>query len=289
MPPAKTLVITHDHCALHSTKTASPERPKRLKWVMNALEILSRDLERELKASPLEIRNVQTSEPMLAALAEELVRLADSGGPSPGGSFGRNMLRSVSVGYLEEKILPAVKAVHTKGYIERLASTCVSLQDKADNAKAEIDGDTVVSASSLSAALCAVLSCCYAVDNVCDAALPYKNAFAVIRPPGHHAGADGATVGPSHFAQASSAAANNARPVASISMAPPPPAFAFTREVVPCDGLDCSQGFCLLNNAAIAARHALVRRMMQRRRQPPSLSQTLRGRTPPRAGAPPGG
>ena len=27
---------------------------------------------------------------------------------------------------------------------------------------------------------------------------------------------------------------------------------------MPCDGLDCSQGFCLLNNAAIAARHALL-------------------------------
>ena len=28
--------------------------------------------------------------------------------------------------------------------------------------------------------------------------------------------------------------------------------------MLPCDGLDCSQGFCLLNNAAIAARHALL-------------------------------
>ena len=127
MPPAKTLVITHDHCALHSTKTASPERPKRLKWVMNALEILSRDLERELKASPLEIRNVQTSEPMLAALAEELVRLADSGGPSPGGSFGRNMLRSVSVGYLEEKILPAQKYMNLMGLSEKAAKKAKKL------------------------------------------------------------------------------------------------------------------------------------------------------------------
>ena len=35
--------------------------------------------------------------------------------------------RTASVGYLEEKIIPAVKAVHTPAYLERLASTCVSL------------------------------------------------------------------------------------------------------------------------------------------------------------------
>ena len=39
----------------------------------------------------------------------------------------------------------------------------------------------------------------------------------------------------------------------------PPEAFRFAHEEVkPCDGVDCSQGFCLLNNAAIAARHALL-------------------------------
>ena len=252
----RTLVITHDHCALHNTRMVSPERPKRLKWVMSALELLSRDIQRDLKDTPSRSAMWRLQRRCWAP-AEELVRLAHSGGgPSP--ATATSLMRSDSVGYLEEKILPAVKAVHTRGYIERLASTCVSLRDKADGAKAERDDDTVVSASSLSAALCAILSCCYAIDSVCDAALPYTNAFAVIRPPGHHAGADGATVGPQHFAEASSAAAHNARPVASISMAPPPPAFAFTQEPVPCDGLDCSQGFCLLNNAAIAARHALV-------------------------------
>ena len=65
------------------------------------------------------------------------------------------------------------------------------------------------------------------------------------------------------FAQVSTAAAHNAMPAASVRppMAPPPPvpAFAFTAEPpAPCDGSDCSQGFCLLNNAAIAARHALI-------------------------------
>jgi acetoin utilization deacetylase AcuC-like enzyme len=197
----KTLVITHDHCALHGTRQISPERPKRLKWVLSALEHLRRDVEKGLKASPLEIREVKTSEPMLAALAEQLLSLANvpSGRPT--------LLRSVSVGYLEEKILPAVKAVHTQAYISRLASTCVSLMDKTEGAKAELDGDTVVSASSLSAALCAVLSCCYAVDACCDDKLAYQNAFAVIRPPGHHAGANGPTVAPEHFASVSRLAA----------------------------------------------------------------------------------
>ena len=121
--------------------------------------------------------------------------------------------RTASVGYLEEKIVPAVKAVHTQPYIHRLASTCIELLDEAGREKsarararalekniAELDGDTVVSASSLSAALCAALSCCHAVDAVVDPHLPYANAFAVIRPPGHHAGANGPTVGPHRFA-----------------------------------------------------------------------------------------
>ena len=88
-----TLVITHDHCALHGTRQISPERPKRLKWVMNALEGLRRDLERARKQSPLEIREVKTSEPMLAALAEQLLTLANA---AP--SARPNLMRSISVG-----------------------------------------------------------------------------------------------------------------------------------------------------------------------------------------------
>ena len=156
----KTLVITHDHCALHNTRQTASERPKRLKWVMGALQTLQRDIEHAgLKDLALVIREVKTSEPMLAALAEGLQHLAST----TAGSVPVSLARSFSVGYLEEKILPAVRAVHTQGYIARLASTCVSLMDKADGAKANIDDDTVVSASSLSAALCAVLSCCCAL------------------------------------------------------------------------------------------------------------------------------
>lgn len=160
--------------------------------------------------------------------------------------------------------MPAVKAVHTEEYLGRLASTCVRLTGELahhnpkakgpkalDKLTAEIDADTVVSASSLSAALCAALSCCYAVDACCDAHLPYANAFAVVRPPGHHAGVNGPTAGPHRFADVSNERAGQAKPAAA--------AFAFASQpAAACDGLDCSQGFCLLNNAAIAARHALL-------------------------------
>ena len=81
-----------------------------------------------------------------------------------------------------------------------------------------LDGDTSVSASSLSAALCAVLSCCFAVDACCDPHTAHRNAFAVIRPPGHHAGANGPTVGPESFAQVSAAANEHAQPAAQVEV-----------------------------------------------------------------------
>ena len=256
----KTLIITHDHCALHQTRKTMAERPHRLQWVMSAIKQLERDIQRDLRLSPLDIKEVKTSEPMLAALESQLISFAGGGGGTPGGSSLPTLLRTASVGYLEEKIVPAVKAVHTRSYIGKLASACVSLTEQAaDSPKqpkqpgfTELDGDTVVSASSLSAALCAVLSCCYAVDACCDAALPYLNAFAVIRPPGHHAGVNGPTVEGGAFAAATKQRALDAKPAVLTR------AFSFVAQPTPCDGMDCSQGFCLLNNAAIAARHALL-------------------------------
>lgn len=153
-----TLIITHDHCALHMTRKGAPERPKRLEWVMNALKSLSADIERDLGMQPLQFHEVKTSEPMLAALSEQLEGFAAK--PSPVNTPA--LVRTESVGYLEEKIIPAVKAVHTPAYLGKLASTCVSLLEASKpKGLAEIDSDTVVSASSLSAALCAVLSCCF--------------------------------------------------------------------------------------------------------------------------------
>ena len=181
----KTLIITHDHCALHMTRKAAPERPARLQYVMGALKQLA--LEDAECARRLEIKEYQTSESMLAALSEQCCALAQQPRRLPAIS------RTMSVGYLEEKIVPSVQAVHSPQYLQKLGASCVQLLDaklrcgrgskaaaKAlDKNLVELDGDTVVSASSLSAALCAALSCCHAVDACCDPHLPYANAFAV--------------------------------------------------------------------------------------------------------------
>ena len=254
---SKTLVITHDHCALHMTRKVAPERPMRLQYVMTALKQLKTELPQD-EAARLEIQEVKTSAAMLSELSDQCCEFAQQPRRTPGVS------RTQSIGYLQDNIVPAVKAVHTQTYLQRLASTCVQLLDEAvrgpkgkgqaknlEKNLAELDGDTVVSASSLSAALCAALSCCHAVDAVCDPYLPYANAFAVIRPPGHHAGANGPTVGPHRFAAVSEERAGRAQAAST--------AFAFAAQPPACDGMDCSQGFCLLNNAAIAARHALLK------------------------------
>ena len=73
--------------------------------------------------------------------------------------------------------------------------------------------------SRLHAALCASFAACRAVDAVVRG--DYRNAFAAVRPPGHHAGSSGSSgVGD--------------------------------------DGKLIGQGFCLINHVAVAARHALT-------------------------------
>lgn len=170
--PTKTLVITHDHCAKHiysKRQATTSERPDRIEWVMNALHGLRRDITTTGGGDidPLDVREVKTSEPMLQALQEQLVSLASAPrtAPSP-------LARSFSVGYLEEKIIPSVRAVHTQEYIEKLAKKCwqASSEDNTknktmDTTKKAMDKqeETQVSASSLSAALCAALSSCCAL------------------------------------------------------------------------------------------------------------------------------
>ena len=82
---------------------------------------------------------------MLAALQEQLTTLSHKIN-APARASGMPALgRTFSVGYLEEKILPAVKAVHTAEYIQSLADKCVSLRDAEKpkpDAVSAIDGDT---------------------------------------------------------------------------------------------------------------------------------------------------
>jgi len=209
-----------------------------------------------------------------AAAAASMPPPASPSAPPP------ELARTASVVYLETSILPAVRACHTATYLERLRNACEQMHTRAlkrprnpgplarnlsgvAGRAGRVEGDTFASASSYSAALCAALAACKAVDAVCrgDAA----NAFAAIRPPGHHCGRDGSTAGPAsfagpalHFAAAASAAAGAAvadDDDAPLQEAPDSPASSSSAGA---DGDRCGQGFCLLNNAAIAAKHALL-------------------------------
>lgn len=138
--------------------------------------------------------------------------------------------RTSSVSYLFDDIEPIVLSVHDIGYLSRVASEIESLkaddEDERSPRKRKLfrcvsmtaTGDTFASSRSLHAALCATFSVCRAVDAVVSR--EYRNAFCCVRPPGHHAGPQGST----------------------------------------CDdaGDLVGQGFCLINNVAVAARYALA-------------------------------
>jgi acetoin utilization deacetylase AcuC-like enzyme len=97
--------------------------------------------------------------------------------------------------------------VHTKKHIERVAAT-------AGSGRTYLDGDTPTSSDSYQAALLAAGSLINAVDAVQSGEA--ENAFALVRPPGHHAEKEAA------------------------------------------------MGFCLFNNVAVAAHHAMDRYGLKR-------------------------
>jgi len=90
--------------------------------------------------------------------------------------------------------------VHTQGYIDRIAST-------AGKRQVILDSDTITSPETYDIARLAVGGMCNAIDSVMEGRV--DNAFAFVRPPGHHAGAGN------------------------------------------------SEGFCVFNNVAIGAAHAM--------------------------------
>lgn len=105
--------------------------------------------------------------------------------------------------------------MHEYSYIEKISHICSSLPDHPSSI-AQIDPDTAVSHWSFEAALRASGAVCEAVDRVM--AGDHRNAFCVVRPPGHHAG---------------------------------------PRGIVSCpNDPDGSHGFCLLNNVAVGAAYA---------------------------------
>lgn len=103
--------------------------------------------------------------------------------------------------------LDEIAMIHTPSYINEVAAT-------AGRAFVRLDQDTATTAQSFDAASLAVGGLLNAIDAVLSGEL--DNAFALVRPPGHHAEADGA------------------------------------------------MGFCLFNNVAIGAMHAITRHNLER-------------------------
>ncbi len=105
---------------------------------------------------------------------------------------------------------------HEYSYVETISQMCSSIPDH-PSAVANLDADTTMSRWSFEAALRAAGSVCEAVDKVVSG--DHRNAFCVVRPPGHHAG---------------------------------------PRGIVRCDNDPDggSHGFCFLNNVAIGAAYA---------------------------------
>ncbi len=98
-----------------------------------------------------------------------------------------------------------VLRVHDFDYLSRVATHVEALQ-RAEAGVSEatetkrtllrcvsttLTGDTFACARSLHAALCASYTVCKAIDTVVRG--EYRNAFCVVRPPGHHAGQSGST------------------------------------------------------------------------------------------------
>lgn len=212
--------------------TASPEQPERVTAVFQALRQCRWECGGVRVVEPVEL----TTSPTLASALDE--NLADWAAPrrsshrgKPASSAQNPPRRTTSVSYLFDDIEPIVLSVHDMGYLSRVANEIEIMN--ADNTKEDdarrsrklfrcvsvtATGDTFASARSLHAALCASFAVCRAVDAVVSR--EYRNAFCCVRPPGHHAGAAGSTYDDS--------------------------------------GDLVGQGFCLINNVAVAARYALA-------------------------------
>ena len=251
--PQKTLIVTHLECANHVTPAlmgtdyvagaaapfASPEQPERVKAVWAALKQCAWTCGGLKVVDAVEL---STSPTLNRGLDDTLTRFASpETGPhqGPAGAPRRAMpARTASVEFLFDDLEPVVLRVHDFDYLSRVATHVEALQ-RAEAGVSEITetkrtllrcvsttltGDTFACARSLHAALCASYTVCKAIDAVVRK--EYRNAFCVVRPPGHHAGNKGST---------RKDKIDDEEP-----------------------GL-VGQGFCLINHVAVGARHALAR------------------------------
>lgn len=179
-PDNNTLVITHELCLLH--RTCPP------------------------------IRRGGSEEPPPENVRRLHVLVDKETGILRTGEFGRCKWENES----RRAALVDVLKCHEYSYVETISQMCSSIPDH-PSAIANLDADTTMSRWSFEAALRAAGSVCEAVDKVI--AGDHRNAFCVVRPPGHHAG---------------------------------------PRGIVRCenDPDGGSHGFCFLNNVAIGAAYA---------------------------------
>lgn len=179
-PDNNTLLITHELCGLH--RTCPPIRRG------------SND-----EPPPENVRR-------LHVLVDKLTGILRTG------EFGRCKWENES----RRAALVDVLKCHEYSYVETISQMCSSIPDH-PSAIANLDADTTMSRWSFEAALRAAGSVCEAVDKVVSG--DHRNAFCVVRPPGHHAG---------------------------------------PRGIVRCenDPDGGSHGFCFLNNVAIGAAYA---------------------------------
>uniref|UniRef100_A0A7S2WJ63 Histone deacetylase domain-containing protein n=1 Tax=Mucochytrium quahogii TaxID=96639 RepID=A0A7S2WJ63_9STRA len=96
--------------------------------------------------------------------------------------FGQHRIEWVKSPLISEKDLARA---HCKEMLTHVKS--LSKRSQESNTTLSIDGDTRVSPGTLRAAMLAAGSVCKAVDMVMDQNTAISNAFACVRPPGHHA------------------------------------------------------------------------------------------------------
>ena len=179
----KTLILHHPDCMEHITAKDHQEAPERITAILNKLDTIS-----EPKCVHLSTEfRYATTEMLLYAHSKTYI------------NFVHNLHRNV---------MESMKSVPFTPQVQRAV---VHIAE--DKVKADKGCDTTFSPGSLMAGLRAVGAVCHAVDMVVTG--KSRNAFCVVRPPGHHAGVDG-----------------------------------LLQNAVSC-------GFCIFNNVAIAAKHAL--------------------------------
>ena len=190
-PRLRTLVLQHPDCLLHVTEDTHQEAPARIIAVLGKLR----------KEKQFPGYEVEISEDFEPATDESVGRAHTT--------EYIEFLHQLSAQVVAQP--GSVRSVPFTPQVQKW-STLQSDEDIKDADKS----DTTFSAGSLKAALRAAGSVIAAVDAVVDGT--HRNAFCCVRPPGHHAGANG----------------------------------------LESDAVSC--GFCLFNNIAIGALHALKER-----------------------------